>query len=137
MVLKNGAASVCQCGETDFEMPRPIRPLERSTYTSAFISRLIVSKFKFHLPVYRQQKQLLDSGIFVNRNVLNELILKSWKQLAPVVRRLRKIARKLKIRYLDETPICRIRMYRNICYIMLFNINIILFNIYYIIICFM
>lgn len=100
--------AVCQCGEADFEMPRPIRPLERSTYTSAFISRLIVSKFKFHLPVYRQQKQLLDSGIFVNRNVLNELILKSWKQLAPVVRRLRKIARKLKIRYLDETPICRV-----------------------------
>lgn len=100
--------AACQCGETDFEMPRPVRPLDRTTYTSAFISRLIVSKFKFHLPVYRQQKQLLDSGIFVNRNVLNELILKSWKQLVPVVKRLRKIARKQKVRYLDETPICRV-----------------------------
>ena len=36
--------AVCQCGEADFEMPRPLRTLEPGTYTSAIISRLIVSQ---------------------------------------------------------------------------------------------
>ena len=79
----------CSCGEIDIEVPRPGRVLEQRIYTSEFISQLIVSKFKFHLPIYRQQKQFLDAGIYINRNVLNELVNNAWKELEPVVKRLR------------------------------------------------
>ncbi|SMF83345.1 IS66 family transposase [Pseudobacteriovorax antillogorgiicola] len=99
----------CSCGEVDFEMPRPERVLEQRIYTSEFISQLIVSKFKFHLSVYRQQKQFLDAGIYVNRNVLNDLVNNAWKELEPVVKRLRQIAREQKYKYCDETPICRVK----------------------------
>ena len=99
----------CSCGEVDFEMPRPERVLEQRIYTSEFISQLIVSKFKFHLPVYRQQKQFLDAGIYVNRNVLNDLVNNAWKELEPVVKRLRQIAREQEYKYCDETPICRVK----------------------------
>ena len=99
----------CACGEIDFEMPRPDRVLEQRCYSAEFISQLIVSKFKFHLPVYRQQKQFLDAGIYINRNVLNGLVNNAWKELEPVVKRLRQIAREQDYRYVDETPICRIK----------------------------
>jgi transposase len=99
----------CSCGEVDFEIPRPERVLEQRVYTSEFISQLIVSKFKFHLPIYRQQKQFLDAGIYVNRNVLNDLVNKAWLELEPVVKRLRQIAREQEYKYCDETPICRVK----------------------------
>ena len=90
-------------------MPRPERVLEQRIYSSEFISQLIVSKFKFHLPIYRQQKQFLDAGIYINRNVLNELVNNAWKELEPVVKRLRQIAREQEYKYCDETPICRVK----------------------------
>jgi transposase len=99
----------CACGEVDFEMPRPERVLEQRDYSSELISQLIVSKFKFHLPVYRQQKQFLDAGIFINRNVLNELVNNAWQVLEPVVKRFRQIAKEQEYKYCDETPICRVK----------------------------
>ena len=90
-------------------MPRPERVFEQRVYSSEFISQLIVSKFKFHLPIYRQQKQFLDEGIYINRNVLNELVNNSWKELEPLVKRLRQLAREQEYRYVDETPICRVK----------------------------
>lgn len=105
-LLHRGA---CKCGEVSFEMPRPTRALEQRAYSPELISHLIVQKFKFHLPIYRQQKQFLDLGVYVNRNVLNELIGKAWEQVEPVVKRLHQIAREEEYRRCDETPICRIK----------------------------
>lgn len=98
----------CTCGAVQFEMPRPERALEKSNFTADFISHLIVSKFKFHLPVYRQQKQLLDYGIFINRSVLNNHILNSWKLFEPIVNLMKVKIRNQKHKYVDETPICKI-----------------------------
>ena len=97
-------------------MPRPDRALEKSNYSADFLAQLIVSKFKYHLPIYRQQKQLLDSGIFLHRSLLNELLLKSWHQLEPIVKRLREISRERPHRYVDETPICRVKAKESLRY---------------------
>lgn len=99
----------CPCGAVQIEMPRPERAIERSNYSPDLVSQLIISKFKFHLPIYRQQKQLLDAGIFIHRSVLNDLVLGSWKQLKLLVKHLKKAARKQSHRYVDETPICRVK----------------------------
>ena len=66
--------------------------------------------------MYRQQKQFLDAGIFVNRNVLNELINKAWLQLEPVVKRLKQIAKEEEYKYVDETPICRVKKGKSLRY---------------------
>tara|TARA_B100000745_G_scaffold298817_1_gene248230 strand:- start:96 stop:1799 length:1704 start_codon:yes stop_codon:yes gene_type:complete len=99
----------CSCGEVQLTMPRPDRVLERRPYSAEFIAQLIVSKFKFHLPVYRQQKQFLDAGVYINRSVMNDIVNESWVMLEAVVKALKKAARQENYRSCDETPICRVK----------------------------
>lgn len=98
----------CSCGRVSFQMPGPARPLEGRKYSSSLIAQLIVAKFKFHLPIYRQQKQFLDAGLYLNRSVMNSLVHVAWKELEPVVKRLWHHAHAEKYRYCDETPIRRV-----------------------------
>lgn len=99
---------VCECGEIDFVMPRPIRPLENRTYSAALLTKLIVDRYRLHLPVYRQMKQLSDMGMDISRNTVNEAVLASWEQLEPIAKRLWELNRVQEYRYLDESPICRV-----------------------------
>ena len=98
----------CSCGKVSFQMPGPTRPLEGRKYSSGLVAQLIVAKFKFHLPIYRQQKQFLDAGLYMNRSVMNDLVHAAWKEMEPVVKRLWHHAHAERYRYCDESPIRRV-----------------------------
>jgi len=69
-------------------MPPPVRGVEGRIYSPAFVAKLIYDKFVLHLPVYRQVKAMADSGLKLPRNVINELILTSFKILLPLIDRM-------------------------------------------------
>ena len=98
----------CDCGAVEFVMPRPDRILDDRPYTASLLAKLVVDKFKFHMPIYRQAKQLEDLGIMISRSVLNDLVLSCWELIRPVADRMVEVNKEQPYRYIDETPICRI-----------------------------
>jgi hypothetical protein len=87
-------------------MPGPARGLEKTTYSPKFIAQIIIDKFRFHFPVHRQERYLAEQGINIHRQVLNDLVLRSWQQMEPIVKRMWELNRFEKIVQCDETPIC-------------------------------
>ena len=44
--------------------------LEKSAVDVSFLAAMLVDKFRYHLPLYRQHQRLQDSGIKVSRGSL-------------------------------------------------------------------
>lgn len=99
----------CECGAVKIETPPPVRVVEDTNYSPEFVADLIVKKFRWHLPIYRQHQMLSLSGIDINRSTLNRIVNNAFDQLKPLIKRLKKIAQKQKHKYCDETPICVIK----------------------------
>jgi transposase len=96
----------CPCGEISFVMPGPNRALEKTIFSPNFIAKVIDDKFTYHLPVYRQQAYFADYGLDLSRQTLNDLVLRSWIALEPVIKMLWRINRRQEIVYVDDSPVC-------------------------------
>jgi transposase len=95
----------CGCGALQFTMPAPVRGVEGRIYSPAFVAKLIYDKFVLHLPVYRQVKAMADGGLKLSRNVVNELILASYKTLAPIIERLTALNQQEAYQACDESTV--------------------------------
>ena len=56
--------------ETILTPPAPANVLERSVGDVSFLAGMLVDKFAYHLPLYRQHQRLRDSGIELSRSTL-------------------------------------------------------------------
>jgi len=99
----------CPCGKVSFIMPPPARGLENTNFSPGFIAKLISDKFRYHFPIHRQEKYLADMGIHIHRQVLNDLVLRSWRQVEPLVKRLWEINRQQPLQQCDESPVCVVK----------------------------
>lgn len=59
--------------DTLISVPAPMGVLEGSRADVSFCAGMIVDKFVYHLPLYRQHQKLCDSGIRVSRPWLTKL----------------------------------------------------------------
>ena len=79
--------------------------IERSVAEVSFITGLLLDKFQYHLPLYRQHQRLSASGIYINRMTLSNIVHRAAQMLEPVYRAVQSSILLSHTLALDETPI--------------------------------
>lgn len=70
-----------------------------------FIVGMLVDKFKYHLPLYRQQQMIRDAGIYLPRSTLSNWVLRAGELLKPIYDELLKSIKESRVLSMDEVPI--------------------------------
>ena len=91
--------------QTIYCPPAPLGVLEGSRADVSFAAGLLVDKFSYHLPLYRQHQRLTDSGITVSRPWLTQLAQRSIGLLEPIYEAQFASIRTSRVKAMDETPI--------------------------------
>jgi len=71
----------------------------------SFLVGMLVDKFMYHLPLYRQHQRLLQAGITLSRATLTNLSKRSIELLRPIVEAQLRSVLQSKTLAMDETPI--------------------------------
>jgi len=85
--------------------PAPSGILEGSRADASFVAGLLMDKFAWHLPLYRQHQRLSGAGITVSRPWLTQLAQRSISLLAPIYEAQFSSIRESRVKCMDETPI--------------------------------
>ena len=85
--------------------PAPAAVIEKSFADVSFLAGLLVDKFLYHLPLYRQHQRLLDGGIRLARATLTNLVHQSSTLLEPIYEAQLRSILESAVLGMDETPI--------------------------------
>ena len=83
----------------------PVGVLEGSRADVSFLVGLLLDKFAWHLPLYRQHQRLADAGITVSRAWLTQLAAQAAALLVPIYEAQLASIRASRVKAMDETPI--------------------------------
>jgi len=86
-------------------LPAPEGILEGSRADVSFAAGLLIDKFAWHLPLYRQHQRLAAAGISVSRPWLTQLAQRSIQLLEPIHEAQFASIRQSRVKAMDETPI--------------------------------
>jgi transposase len=98
-LIKILATQALQCS------PAPVGVLEGSRADVSFAAGLLVDKFAYHLPLYRQHRRLEDQGINVSRPWLTQIAQRTIGLLEPIYEAQFASIRSSRVKAMDETPI--------------------------------
>jgi transposase len=98
-VIKRKDTSAILC------LPAPAGILEGSRADVSFAAGLLVDKFAWHLPLYRQHQRLSASGINVSRPWLTQIAQRTISLLTPIYEAQFASIRLSRVKTMDETPI--------------------------------
>jgi transposase len=79
------------CEKAVVQAPAPERLIKGGLPTEAMVAYVLVSKYAWHLPLYRQAQMLLAQGIDIKRAILAFWVGYAAAELMPVYRRLREL----------------------------------------------
>jgi transposase len=79
------------CESAVVEAPAPERLIKGGLPTEAMVAQVLVNKYAWHLPLYRQSQMLAAVGIVIDRATLAFWVGYAAAELAPLVIRLREI----------------------------------------------
>lgn len=79
--------------------------IEGSRADVSFIAGLLIDKFAYHLPLYRQHQRLCDNGITVSRPWLTQIGQQAIALLDPIYEAQFASIRACRVKAMDETPI--------------------------------
>jgi transposase len=85
--------------------PMPPQVFDKSHADVSFLAGLLVDKFQYHLPLYRQHQRLESAGINVSRQWLTQLVHRCGDLLTPIFNALVESIRTSRVKLMDETPI--------------------------------
>jgi transposase len=91
------------CAGAVVQAPAPERLIRSGLPTEAMVAHVLVSKYAWHLPLYRQAQILLAQGIEIERSVLAFWVGYAGAELMPLWRRLREILLDSPRLFVDET----------------------------------
>jgi transposase len=83
----------------------PAGVLEGSRADVSFVAGLLIDKFAYHLPLYRQHQRLQEAGFSVSRPWLTQLAQQGAVLLEPIYEALLASIRSSRVISMDETPI--------------------------------
>lgn len=83
----------------------PVGVIEGSRADVSFSVGLLVEKFAYHCPLYRQHQKLTDAGITVSRPWLTQLVQQNVALLEPIYESQFDSIRASRVKAMDETPI--------------------------------
>jgi len=98
-VIKRTADQSLHCA------PAPPGVFEGGRADVSFLAGLVIEKFRYHLPLYRQHQRLADAGIRVSRAWLTTQVHRVAALLAPIVEAQLASIRASRVKAMDETPI--------------------------------
>jgi len=85
--------------------PLPESVFEKSHADVSFLAGLLIDKFQYHLPLYRQHQRLENAGIKVSRAWLTQLVHRCGDLLEPIFNALVESIRASRVKLMDETPV--------------------------------
>ncbi|MGB5628350.1 MAG: IS66 family transposase [Woeseiaceae bacterium] len=90
---------------TLLEVPAPSGVLDNSLADVSFLAGLLVDKFLYHLPLYRQHQRLADAGITLSRSTLTRYVQQAIALVTPIYDAQWQHILQSKVLAMDETPI--------------------------------
>ena len=87
------------------EVPAPSGVLDNSLADVSFLAGLLVDKFLYHLPLYRQHQRLADAGITLSRSTLTRYVQQAIALVTPIYDAQWQHILQSKVLAMDETPI--------------------------------
>jgi len=85
--------------------PAPQGVIEGSRADVSFIVGVLVDKFAWHLPLYRQHQRLTAAGLKLSRPWLTQLVQQAAQLLEPIYEAQLESIRQSRVKAMDETPI--------------------------------
>lgn len=94
----------CRHCHTMVMSPKPLAPIPKAIAGASMLTDVVINKYQFQQPLYRQAKMLKQEGITLPDNTLNHWVIHIGFQLEPIYEAMWVI---LKQRYLqvNETPV--------------------------------
>ena len=83
----------------------PVGVIDGSRADVSFVAGMMLDKFAFHLPLYRQHQRLQDAGINVSRPWLTQVMQAAASLLTPIHDAQLESIRASRVKAMDETPI--------------------------------
>ena len=91
------------CTDGVVQAPAPVRLIEGGLPTEAMVADVLVSKYAWHLPLYRQAQILATEGLSIDRSTLAHWVGVAAFELRPVYERLVAILKSSTKLFADET----------------------------------
>jgi transposase len=85
--------------------PAPSGGFDRSFADVSLVAGILVDKFQYHLPLYRQHQRLAAGGITISRQTLTNFVARAADLLAPIYYAQLSSILQSKVLAMDETPI--------------------------------
>jgi transposase len=85
--------------------PAPPAVFEKSMADVSLLAGLLIDKFSYHLPLYRQHQRLAHAGITLNRGTLTQWVHRTADLLTPIYHALLSSILQSHVLTMDETPI--------------------------------
>lgn len=85
--------------------PVPASPIPKSIATPSLLSQVIVHKYQFALPLYRQEALFKQHGIELSRKTLSTWMIRCADLLEPIIQRLKQHLKEQPVIHADETPL--------------------------------
>lgn len=85
--------------------PAPATVLERSYADVSLLAGVLVDKFQFHLPLYRQHQRMSQAGIMIARGNLTSWVLNAARLLGPIYQAVLSSVLTSQVLAMDETPL--------------------------------
>ena len=85
--------------------PAPPTVLEKSRADVSLLAGLLLDKFRYHLPLYRQHQRLAHAGITLSRGTLTLWVHRTADLLTPIYHALLSSILQSQVLAMDETPI--------------------------------
>jgi transposase len=83
----------------------PVSVLDNSRADVSFIAGMLIDKFLYHQPLYRQHQHCRDAGIRISRGWLTQLSQQAIDLLVPIFDAQLESIRTSRVKAMDETPI--------------------------------
>ncbi|MGB5201159.1 MAG: IS66 family transposase [Sedimenticolaceae bacterium] len=90
---------------TLMEVPAPTAIFEGCLADVSLLAGILIDKFVYHLPLYRQHQRLADAGITLSRSTLTHYVQRSIALLEPIADAQWRHILQSKVLAMDETPI--------------------------------
>lgn len=100
------ACRACEAGV--MQAPARARAMNGGMATTALVAHVVVAKFAWHLPLYRQSQMLAGYGIDIDRGTLGGWVARAAWWLKPLHERLLGFIRAQPRVFCDETPLPRL-----------------------------
>lgn len=91
--------------EQPLPSPAPANVLDKSLADVSLLTGLLVDKFQYHLPLYRQHQRITDAGVTLSRATLTNLSKRAIDLLRPIVDAQLDSILLSRVLAMDETPI--------------------------------